>query len=205
MINYSSAFQCGTCGEKFEDGSGLRTHMGNVHRTKKYHADGHSFECFFCKKKMTTYLEVRKHFQKYHPIKKQKCSICDIKLTCSDLSIHSCIGKEKLKCEYCSSRFDSVIALSNHLNHTHAKRKKLYKCDHCHKYFTLKIFRDQHMKIHKAKQIQCEICTKKICSKTAFKYHFQSAHLTEKSMLNIFINYFMFEGNNNFLFLSAFV
>lgn len=175
-IYYFSAFQCGTCGERFDRADIMETHITQEHieGAERRNGDYRLFECYVCKLRFVSMAGVRKHLSQ-HDLS-QSCSVCNQMLSMEMFERHLCDSKSReLPCEYCNSIFSSVSELMNHLDVAHINGRKIYKCLECPKFFPMKLLKSFHKhptkKVSNEQSFTCDICSKSFLAITSLIQH----------------------------------
>lgn len=158
----------------------------------------YSYECYLCKTTFKNEPELRMHIQghvhKEIPYekrpkqqKKQKrlrpqlknCFICDERLTTDQLVTHSCLASSEIVCEYCSTPFELLDQLKEHLANEHSNAEKLvYICDICRSPFPMRSLMDCHKKYHKSGCYSCKKCNKTFDTVLQKQKHLINDHVT---------------------------
>lgn len=161
-------FQCGSCGKYFTAEKYLQSHVKKVHDKM---STG-QFECFICKMKLMSLHDTRIHLLRNHK-RSEKCMICNMPFTMSELNKHLCSGLKIINCCYCHKSFNSMKHLLHHLEQECKPEKLMYKCEICRKYFGMKIIRDIHVKHHigTPKPYSCVICSKSFATRISLLAH----------------------------------
>ena len=124
-----------------------------------------------------------RHNLNYHTTRSDEypCSKCDRKFTVKshlEQHIESVHLVDPRSCELCGKLFDNPQKLKNHIKNVHSgvqkKPKKVDKsdwtCPTCGK-IVATYLKWNHLQIHKEPKYTCDICGKKIKTKTCFDQH----------------------------------
>lgn len=139
--------------------------------TIKKKKDGKSFQCYLCKTNYHAMKELRIHMKSHE--RDQKCEICKMELTHSEIGSHLCGEEKSIRCDYCAHEFTATSKLIDHLEQSH-ETKKHYECEKCPKFLSSLALREYHMKSHDfdaPKRFICEICSKSFPSKVSLNAH----------------------------------
>lgn len=146
------------------------------------------FECYKCKKPLTSLWKTSVHLKQHDAEEKFKCNVCGVRfILWEDFSRHLCQGTN-INCAYCDKTFVATIALLNHLDISH-NEKTLFKCEKCAQFFSMALLKQYHMSQHlierteESKPFVCKICNKGFGTKISLRNH-EEIHSDEKRKLN---------------------
>lgn len=117
------------------------------------------FECFMCKAKLKSFIDMRKHLKRHNEATPFKCKICSMHFSAEQYEQHLCKG-QSVQCDYCSESFQTTNNLLEHLE-CHSEHHKLHKCQDCSKIFPMVFLLDCHrLQQHRIieKPYICRIC-----------------------------------------------
>lgn len=149
--------------------------------------NGYKFECYVCKRKLSSLAQVRDHLTKHDPIVYKRCLVCNEAMLRNNFKNHLCSSdRSVVPCEYCSDKFQSTSKILNHLDKFHGDDKKMYRCTVCPKYFPMKLLRDIHSRKHsiKTRTHFCDTCEKSFFSRAGLYHHLKTHNENQRSELN---------------------
>ena len=117
-----------------------------------------------------------KHIKRFdHEAKYYGCKLCDRKALLKEvIQRHKSVVHDRIKefkCEACQAEFIWKKNLKAHVN------AACNKCKVCHKTFPQKINLIRHIKnVHEERNIECEVCQKKLKSQEMLKMHLKRFH-----------------------------
>ena len=95
----------------------------------------------------------------------------------SGLRLHKlrCDMKTAVNCNFCYSKFSTVLKYEQHLQTKHAVAIK-HECEVCGKVFGCSEYLTIHRKRHNERYYQCDLCPKNYISNTELRVHKQRNH-----------------------------
>lgn len=160
------------------------------------------FQCYICKIECKTYLELRTHFRR-HRRKNYTCLICRLTLNEYDWPVHLCQSiNETIDCEYCSEKFKSIQAITEHLTEQHPNNK-IYKCLTCIRCFQMQSMLTHHQQLQadQKKTNNCHLCRRRFMTAKGLENHIENTHNASKKSNLLFIVIGVFDS---FLFIECF-
>ena len=144
----NKAFKCPVCQQEHKQGSHLTKHIMCKHSKSKPHA------CQFCKRRF-----------------KFQCNMDIHKLQQHEELIKS------VSCDYCKKSYISEEKLKHHLLFKCPRNiNQSFNCDTCSYVAKSKTKLEQHMNSHSGVQFPCEICGRKLATKSSLRTHLQALH-----------------------------
>lgn len=138
------------------------------------------FECFMCKAKLRSFVDMRNHLKQHNEATPLKCKICSMQFSAEQYEQHLCKG-QSVQCDYCSESFRTTTSLLEHLE-CHNGHHKLYKCLDCSKIFPMVFLLD----CHRARQhriierpYSCRICMRSFRLANSLTKH-RATHSNER-------------------------
>ncbi|KXJ11600.1 Zinc finger protein 560 [Exaiptasia diaphana] len=185
-------FKCDRCGVTFISNSLLEDHIARMHPKEK------SFECSYCKKKLRSKKNLKKHLRIFHLTVPTQTGE-NPGYTSSDYSQHNIEtithyalkqlqehGVKRFKCSHCEDAFICNSLLENHVARMHSKEKP-FECPNCkHKFVSKKNLKKHVKSFHhttptqvEENLLECSYCKKKLKTKKYLEDHIRT-HTGEK-------------------------
>lgn len=117
------------------------------------------FECFMCKAKLKSFVDMRQHLKQHNEATPFKCKVCAMHFSTEHFEQHLCKG-QNVQCDYCTESFQTTTSLLEHLE-CHNGHHKLYKCQDCSRIFPMVFLLDCHRdRLHRIieRPFTCRIC-----------------------------------------------
>ncbi|XP_011569208.3 zinc finger protein 28 isoform X13 [Plutella xylostella] len=160
---------CEKCGKNFERGSALSEHLLFKHSNSEF-----DFFCRACKKKFSSELARRKHFEESKKCLPRRCHICKERLLHAYalekhlFDVHG-IAKNIYSCKECGAQLSSRSLLYCHFRKYHTNE---LKCSDCGKCFSIRSKLEDHVLMHTGgKPHQCALCEKAFRTKGFLRKH----------------------------------
>lgn len=116
----------------------IRAHQQEMRERRKRRL----FECFMCKAKLKSFIDMRRHLKNHNEATPFKCKICSMRFSAEHLEQHLCKG-QSVQCDYCAESLRTTKSLLEHLE-CHTEYHKLHKCQDCSKIFPMVYLLDCH-------------------------------------------------------------
>lgn len=166
-------FNCDECPRKFVLKKSFIFHKRQMHNSGDW-AGMRVYQCYICKKLLSSPSEVNKHMRNHVPTEKKiKCDECGKKfLDKYRLKLHKIIhtGVKEFECPFCYKRFVYKSNCDQHVRIHY--RLKPYRCDQC----SFATSHSSHLKRHKRTHItedpfHCDCCLRTFRSKYSLNHH----------------------------------
>ncbi|XP_011294475.1 transcription factor grauzone [Musca domestica] len=139
-------------------------------------------KCDICQVKVNTWRELRQHFLLAHT-RTPYIKCCDTvyekqRPLVEHLLWHK--NPDSFKCKLCNEVFSNSRDLTSHISSQHPDNVDLletYECEHCFKHFRNYTIFQNHLRTHsKDKDIECQICNKRLETEYQLRRHIDSFH-----------------------------
>lgn len=144
------------------------------------------FECFMCKAKLKSFVDMRQHLKQHNEATPFKCKVCAMHFSAEHYGQHLCKG-QSVQCDYCTESFQTTLSLLEHLE-CHNGQHKLYKCQDCSRIFPmlflLNCHRDRQHKIIE-RPFTCRICMRAFRLANSLTKH-RATHSEERRKCIVF-------------------
>lgn len=144
------------------------------------------YECYKCKVVTDNVAHMKKHMKEHVTSTPHECKICGMFFSTHQFNQHLCKGSS-IQCEYCSTPFDSIVKILDHLN-TQEHEKRYHKCDYCPKTYSMRYLLECHNeRVHGNQSHICTECNRKFSDARLLWKH-QKTHSTARrnTLLHVF-------------------
>ncbi|XP_055957403.1 zinc finger protein 486 isoform X2 [Patella vulgata] len=171
-------YKCHLCTKRFDEEKKLNFHIDWHTRKKPY-------SCKYCDKSFNRPIGLKEHTRSHTGEKPFQCDVCDRSFSVnSSLKSHKRIHDKIIyySCDTCGKGFKTNGALRSHVMNKHTGVRP-YRCKLCDKGYTQKGNLKKHIymmhtgdkTLPKKKVLyECEVCKKKLCSKSGLKCHMRT-------------------------------
>lgn len=145
------------------------------------------FECFMCKAKLKSFIDMRQHLKQHNEATPFKCKICAMHFSAEHYGQHLCKG-QSVQCDYCTESFQTTTNLLEHLE-CHNGQHKLYKCQDCSRIFPMVFLLDCHRaRQHRTieKPYTCRICMRSFRLANSLTKH-RATHSDERRKWSVLL------------------
>ncbi|KAI8510248.1 transcription coactivator binding [Branchiostoma belcheri] len=161
--------RCKVCGQCFNESVALHTHL-------KKHLGGPPYECEHCRKQYSDQWKLSKHKVTHTRVPTPKKSNPAVNRQMEKISTLQMkkiqLDGNPYECGICSTDFQELTDLMQHVHNTHTNPYYAYRCNLCKKSFQMHFALYGHMSSHlKKDEKKCEVCNKVFKDKWKLRRH----------------------------------
>lgn len=173
-----------TCNETFGSAADLKDHIESRHVSSRLHEYYCGWAgCERCNRAFPQRQKLIRHLQVHTRHRECKCHICnrlfsEESVLKQHMRTHS--GEKPYHCSFCDKSFSSHSALTVHKRVHTGEKPLVCKVPGCGKRFSESSNLAKHMKTHRAREFECEVCHRKFARRDQLLRHGRT-HKTRES------------------------